>query len=313
MVFASLLSLFPILLLSCSANAHGVLTAISGANGVTAQGFGVIASTPRTGSTPNPFEQDTSVIRQNEIQSGKTGVCGRTKAGGDNDVTTQLNAAVASGLPSAAADGTVTMTLHQVNGDGAGPYNCVVSTDATGSSFIAMTVTTNVPGENSRSNAKATDFPLVAQLPPGTSCTGGANGDACLVRCTNSAQAGPFGGCAAITTSNSTADASADSVATNSTTASVADATEAVSSATAASAELTASSLATASVDEAVVESTATVAASAAAAPTATSSKAKGLKGKLATVLGNRATGEGLEARMEERVRRSRVFAGVRG
>ncbi|KLO17923.1 hypothetical protein SCHPADRAFT_820613 [Schizopora paradoxa] len=197
MYTGSLVSLFSVLLFSYGANAHGVLTAISGTNGVTAQGFGVIASTPRTGSTPNPFEQDTSIIRTNEIQNGQTGVCGRTKAGGNNDVTTQLNAAVASGLPTAAADGTVTMTLHQVNGDGAGPYTCAVSTDATGDNFIAMTVSTNVPGTNSRSNAKATDFPLVAQLPPGTSCTGGASGNACLVRCTNSAQAGPFGGCAA--------------------------------------------------------------------------------------------------------------------
>lgn len=56
MVFAPLISLFPILLFSYAANAHGVMTAISGANGVTAQGFGVIASTPRTGSSPVPFE-----------------------------------------------------------------------------------------------------------------------------------------------------------------------------------------------------------------------------------------------------------------
>ena len=72
-----------------------------------------------------------------EIKNGNAGVCGRTLAGGNNDVATQLNgkpdvlhssllhfkvtlAAVAAGLPSAAEDGTVTMTLHQVNGDGAG-------------------------------------------------------------------------------------------------------------------------------------------------------------------------------------------------
>ena len=43
------------------------------------------------------------------------------------------------------------------------PYTCEVSTDATGANFAAMTVTTNVPGRNSRSNAKATDFALVAR------------------------------------------------------------------------------------------------------------------------------------------------------
>ncbi|KAG8763439.1 hypothetical protein FRC12_008548 [Ceratobasidium sp. 428] len=62
-----------------------------------------------------------------------------------------------------------------------------------------MKVTTNVPGRNSRSNAKAEDFPLVAQMPANTQCTGGPNGDACVVRCRNAARAGPFGGCAAVT------------------------------------------------------------------------------------------------------------------
>lgn len=33
----------------------------------------------------------------------------------------------------------------------------------------------------------------------GSTCTGGPNGDACIVRCRNAARAGPFGGCAAVT------------------------------------------------------------------------------------------------------------------
>lgn len=77
-----------------------------------------------------------------------------------------------------AADGTVSMTLHQINGDGAGPYTCEISTDATGNNFAAMTVVTNVPGRKGNSNAKATDFPLVAKAAAGTTCTGGPNGDA---------------------------------------------------------------------------------------------------------------------------------------
>lgn len=67
----------------------------------------------------------------------------------------------------------------------------------------------------------------------------------------------------------------------------------------------------TASVDEAagedVAESTTPAGAVAAAAPTgATSSKGKGLFG------GKLGVRDALEARMEERVRRSRVFAGRR-
>lgn len=69
---------------------HGVVTSVTGSNGIVGAGFGVDPSTPRDGSRPNPFEQDTSIIRNNEIQSGKTDVCGRTKIGGNNDVSTQL-------------------------------------------------------------------------------------------------------------------------------------------------------------------------------------------------------------------------------
>lgn len=113
--------------------------------------FGIIASTPRDGTTRRPFQQDTSIIRDREITSGKAGfviyhlqfvtralhfmpsVCGRTLAGGNNDVQSQLTgeflpfprmtfndlislAAVNAGLPSASSTGALTMTLHQING-----------------------------------------------------------------------------------------------------------------------------------------------------------------------------------------------------
>jgi len=180
-----------------NARAHGTITGVTGANGVQAAGFGIIASTPRNGALPDPFEQDTSVIRNNAIASGKTGVCGSTKAGGNNDVASQLAAASQAGLPTAAADGSVTMTLHQVNQDGAGPYTCDVSGDG-GNTFKAATVTTQVPGELGLSLAAAQDFPLVAQMPAGMACTAGPNGDACIMRCRNPALAGPFGSCVAV-------------------------------------------------------------------------------------------------------------------
>lgn len=34
--------------------------------------------------------------------------------------------AIASGVPTAASDGTITMVVHQVNQDGAGPFTCEV-------------------------------------------------------------------------------------------------------------------------------------------------------------------------------------------
>ncbi|KAG9096031.1 hypothetical protein FS749_009239 [Ceratobasidium sp. UAMH 11750] len=209
-MFAKFSTVLLALTAAASVSAHGVLVAIDGDNGVKAQGFGVVESTPRDGTRRNPFQTDSSIIRDREIESGKADACGRTLAGGVNNMAAMLEAASSAGLPSAAADGTVTMTLHQVNGDGAGPYTCDVSTDASGKSFVAMEVTTNVPGKNSRSNAKAEDFPLVARMPAGAQCTGGPNGDACVVRCRNAARAGPFGGCAAVTNAAAPAAAPAN-------------------------------------------------------------------------------------------------------
>ncbi|KAJ7293410.1 hypothetical protein C8J57DRAFT_25321 [Mycena rebaudengoi] len=184
-------------------HAHGTITAVKGANGVQAAGFGIIESTPRDGSRAKPFQQDTSVIRDREIASGKTGVCGRTSAGGNNDVAAQLAAASAAGLPTAGADGSVQMTLHQVNQDGAGPFTCDVSGD--GTNFTPATVTTDVPGRRGLSFSKAQDFPLVAQMPAGVACTAGPNGDACIMRCRNQALAGPFGSCVAVASGDAAA------------------------------------------------------------------------------------------------------------
>lgn len=185
--------------LATSVHGHGAMVAVTGANGVTAMGMGVDPSTPRDGTRRNPFQQDSSIIRDEEIASGEAGPCGRTLAGGVNNVASGVEIASSAGLPSMSTTGQVSMTIHQVNGDGAGPYTCAISTDATGTNFVPMTIITNVPGQNSRSRARATAFPLVAQAAPGTACTGGPNGDACIVRCRNDANAGPFGGCAVVT------------------------------------------------------------------------------------------------------------------
>lgn len=61
-------------------------------------------------------------------------------------------------MPLISAGGMVMMTLHQVNGDGAGPYECMIDSTGAGTNWVPMTVATNVPGEDSRSKAKATDF-----------------------------------------------------------------------------------------------------------------------------------------------------------
>lgn len=92
--------------------------------------------------------------------------------------------------------------------------SCFIDTAAAGD-FKAITVATNVPGDNGKSNAANQDFvrdpprwttglksasltpihqPLVVNIDAGTACTGalGAVNSVCLVKCQN--PAGPFGG-----------------------------------------------------------------------------------------------------------------------
>lgn len=103
------------------------------------------------------------------------------------------------------------MTLHQVNGDGAGPYECMIDSTGTGTQWTQMQVATNVPGTNSRSKAKATDFvsvpllnlpsmtntlfqPLTATVAADQTCTGSMAGmeGVCMVRCNNAASKFPI-------------------------------------------------------------------------------------------------------------------------
>jgi len=171
-------------------SAHGVVTNIKGANGKTGVGFGV---TDVKGTKLRLFNQASRYVK------GDTSACGSQKLNGKTQTpineASALSKAVKAGLPTAAADGTISMTLFQVNADGAGPYNCEVSADASGKSFVAMKTINDVPGTKGKSNAKNTAFPLNIQLPSGTKCTGPSG--ACLVRCKNG-NSQPFGGCIAV-------------------------------------------------------------------------------------------------------------------
>ncbi|KDN41275.1 hypothetical protein RSAG8_07544, partial [Rhizoctonia solani AG-8 WAC10335] len=187
--------------------AHGTITAVTGANGITGAGMGIDPATPRDGTRAKPFQQDTSIIRDREIASGKVGACGRTSQNGAIDMAAEMEAASSAGIPSATASGEIQMTLHQVNQDGAGPYTCDVSADG-GNTFQAAKVTKNVPGAFlGLSTATAEDFPLNVQMPAGMQCAGGPSGDACVVRCRNATPAGPFGSCAVVTNAQPAAGA----------------------------------------------------------------------------------------------------------
>lgn len=109
-----------------------------------------------------------------------------------------------SGMPTCADDGTITMTFHQVNQDGAGPLTASVDGTSGGTdpaAFKQATVMQNVPGIGigGLSGATTTDFPVKVQMPAGMTCNANVGGaqNVCIVKMQNSALAGPFGGSAA--------------------------------------------------------------------------------------------------------------------
>ncbi|ESZ92261.1 putative Egh16H1 precursor isoform A [Sclerotinia borealis F-4128] len=241
--------------------AHGVVTEVQGANGVTMPGLSVADGTPRDCPSPGcGAEADTSIIRTKEMGSSKATALGRTSTGpvdastmismfmgGDANSTATVaarevhaasmarralvvraanggtktpsgtsetavkaaaGAGAASGMPTCADDGTVKMTFHQVNQDGAGPLTAMVDPTSGGtdpSAFKKAAVTQNVPGIGigGLSAAQTMDFQMAVQMPAGMTCAGSVGGASgvCVAKVQNSALAGPFGGSVAFTQS----------------------------------------------------------------------------------------------------------------
>ncbi|KAJ3878346.1 hypothetical protein F5051DRAFT_439792 [Lentinula edodes] len=205
---------------------HAVITAVAGDNGVSTSGFGVTTdgSVPRNGTTEQPFQLDTPVLK-NLVDDP----CGATLLGGSIGMTSSLATAITQGggnLPSLAADNSISFTLHQVNADGGGPFSAMVNTDATGQTWTSALITQQPPGANGLLSGGPVDSQVTAALPAGTTCTGtsadGSISNICLIRISNGGTgneaaslasfangAGPFGGCFAVTTSSSTTASSA--------------------------------------------------------------------------------------------------------
>jgi hypothetical protein len=174
---------------------HGAIIKAVGDAGGTGMALGVVTDTPRDGTKRDPFQQDST-----RFKGDQAATFGETVGGGNNNLETGTKAIMANTgdqLPQVTPGGTITMTLHQVNADGGGPYTCMMSADGTGAQWTDIQVTQTVPGTNSRNRAGAmTDFPIKAVMPTDASCTGSVAGqdNVCLVRCQNAARAGPFGG-----------------------------------------------------------------------------------------------------------------------
>ncbi|KAF3053683.1 hypothetical protein E8E11_011129 [Didymella keratinophila] len=147
--------------------------------------------------------------------AGATGIAGLLGGGGtkaegppEARVAAAAGAGATSGLPTCADDGTVTMTLRQINQDGAGPFTADVDGTSGGTDEAAMqsaTVTQDVPGLGVQgiSLATSTEFEMKVQMPAGMTCDATVAGtpNVCVMRVRNGAAAGPFGGSVAFTQS----------------------------------------------------------------------------------------------------------------
>ncbi|KAI0126730.1 hypothetical protein BJ170DRAFT_416079 [Xylariales sp. AK1849] len=180
-------------------SAHGVILGAQGIAGSPASvGFQVDPTIARNCTTISPCQQDATLIRDAEINDNIVNECGRTELSGNIDIGENTENAIAAGAVTQVQAGTkMTVTIHQVNADGAGPYACdLVSAGNNGIITANLSVENNVPGVNGFSQAKAQDFNVTVIMPDTfPACTGSSQGNICTVRCRNNAQAGPFGGC----------------------------------------------------------------------------------------------------------------------
>jgi hypothetical protein len=185
--------------LVASVQAHGVILQATGDKG-TSQGFRLDQTIARNCTTISPCQQDSVIIRDAEITQNIVNACGRTEIAGNIDIGEETENEIAAGRIATVSSGTtMQVTIHQVNADGAGPYECDFDdTSNSKAQYVPLKVGNNIPGKNGLSDAKAQDFTISVQMPNNLKCTGASSGDICTVRCRNTALAGPFGGCFAV-------------------------------------------------------------------------------------------------------------------
>jgi hypothetical protein len=115
-MYFSLATITLILSLISIVSAHGAIVGAMGDAGGNGWALGIDPSTPRTGSTPNPFERDTSVLPKG---ANTAPGCGSTPGGGANNIqtgTSKILAQAGGTLPQVSSGGSLNMVLHQVTG-----------------------------------------------------------------------------------------------------------------------------------------------------------------------------------------------------
>lgn len=135
---------------------HGAIIKATAPGGGSGMALGVDPNTPRDSTRRDPGQQDSTRFKGDAADT-----VGETLGGGNNDIdagTKAIMTMTGDMLPQVAAGGEIQMTVHQVNGDGAGPYACMINTDATAAQWTDIQVTTNVPGEAGRNRVSDTSL-----------------------------------------------------------------------------------------------------------------------------------------------------------
>lgn len=116
----------------------------------------------------------------------------------ETGVAAAAGAGASDGLPTTDDNGEISMTLHQINQDGAGPFTAMVDATSGGTdpaAFQKAEVTQNVPGLVAGiSTTTTTDFPVKVQMPQGMTCSGTVAGaeNVCVVKMQNATPAGQY-------------------------------------------------------------------------------------------------------------------------
>jgi len=167
-------ALLALVALISSVHSHGVILQAVGDTGAS-QGFLVDQALARNCTTISPCQQDATIIRDSEITQNIVNSCGRTEIAGNIDVGEQTENELAVGRMTTVTRGSVmAVTIHQVNADGAGPYECDLDeTSNAATNFVKLQVANNIPGSNGLSQAKEQDFTINVQMPDDFNCIGG--------------------------------------------------------------------------------------------------------------------------------------------
>lgn len=117
-------TILPLATWATLATSHAVILAAQGEAGSPASvGFQVVNSLPRNCTAINACQLDSTLIRDAEISANIVNECGRTEMQGNIDVGENTeNALAAKAVTQVKANSVLTVTIHQVNADGSGPF-----------------------------------------------------------------------------------------------------------------------------------------------------------------------------------------------